>query len=404
VQPLTGGSKVIPSSAAVLTNKARGDLILQLDGDVTLSAPGALMTAELHGSGYARYTSAGVLVWSRSSKQLFTDNVQLNTESPIALMANGDFAVAYQKYDPPTGPVAGTYAYRMGRIAGSTGNLIWEAKYPDTAARPSVVVPRSEKSDFVTFTYCLTSQVQGDAYRVVDSGTAGLVTRLAPSYAMGAAPSADGTTAWIWGQYAHAGSWQLNPLSTQTSPLSPNSGQSGGDAYLLGAQDGTTVGPWFSEGDAGVVMLIAVDSAGDLIVASYSDGYATFNGDQEFFSENAPGKILVKISHTTGKVLWRKALAASPQSLAIAPGDHIVTVDQVTGTATPYGLSIYAGTNGALLSSIKTGSTDSSLVVAAGKTELFVIGPVSRAADFNPGVAVDTQGAQPGLFVSRFSF
>ncbi|MFZ5893114.1 MAG: hypothetical protein ACOY0T_18795 [Myxococcota bacterium] len=406
VQPLTSGSQgIVVRSGGVLTNKPQGDLILQLDGDATLSAPGALMTAELHGSGYARYTTGGVLVWSRSSKQIFTDNFQVLTETPIALMPNGDFAVAYQKYDPPTGPVAGTYAYRLARVGGSNGNLVWEAKYPTTATKPSVVVPRSAKSDFFTFNYCLTYQLTGDVYRIIDAGTSGTLTKLAPSYAMGAAASADGSTAWIWGQYAATGSWQLNPLSTQTWPITPNAGQAGGDAYLLGAQDGATVGPWFTEGDSGVVMLMAVDSAGDLVVAAYSDGYAPFNGDQDFFTTNAPGKILAKISRTNGKVLWRTTLASNPWSIIIAPGDRIVTVDQEGDATTPYTLSIHSGADGALLSRVSTGQNPSGdLVVAAGLTEMFVVGQVSTAADFHPGAAVDSHGASPGLFVSRFAF
>lgn len=412
VQPLTSGSSGVSAlSGAVAKNKPQGDLVLQLNGGVTLSSADAALITTLSGAGYARYTAAGVLVWGRSSKQLL-NNDDLSYESPVALTGTGDLAVAYQRYVPATGPVSGTYHYLLGRIGGNNGTLVWEADYykysSSGAIMMSGIVPRSAKSDFIAYVQAQTFQLGGDIYQFVDSGTAGSGTKLTPSFMFEAAAGADGATLWSWGA---VDGWntpaQLNPWSSQTWQLTTNPSQfSGGDVYILGAKDdGTTIGPWFSEGDYGMLMHMVVDSAGDLIVVARSAGYVTFNGGQDFFTTTSGGVQLAKIRHTDGKVLWRTPLPTTslPDRLVLAPGDRVVTTD-TTSSDGSYTLGIYSGADGALLSRIPVSSKAPVQVLAAGNTEMFLVGSVSTALDFNPGAATDTQGATAGLFISRYAF
>jgi hypothetical protein len=164
VQPVTsGGDAGEVAAAAVFTDGSQDDLLLQLHGDLVLSAPGASMTNELHGSGFARYTPEGTLVWGRAEPALFGD--QARPASAPVILANGDFAVGYLQYDPPSGPVAGTYALRVARVGGHTGNLVWAAKFPWNASSSSdrigSLVALSSSQKLVSFTLAQTFSVGG---------------------------------------------------------------------------------------------------------------------------------------------------------------------------------------------------------------------------------------------------
>jgi hypothetical protein len=325
------------------------------------------------------------------------------------MLANGDFAVGYPKYDPPTGPVAGTYALRVARIGGHTGNLVWEAKFPWSASSVSnlgldVLVPLSADQKIVSFTTALNFTLGGSVCQTTDLGSSGVVTcPVTQNYMMGAAAGADGATLWSWGAYDDTVAAALNPWSSQTWQLTANNGQFvGGDGYLFGARDdGSTTGPWFTEGDYGVAMTLLVDSGGDLVVTAGSDGLVTFNGGQAFLPGS--GLVLAKIDKMNGHILWATPLSVSPNELVVAPGDRIVTISQA-GSDAPYVLTIYSGADGSILSSFSGAGLVANGTVACGNTEMYLAGAVTSPIDFNPGVATDTLGATPGMFVSRFSF
>jgi hypothetical protein len=405
VQPSSSGSSGGGISAvAVFTDGPQDDLLVRLAG-VIASAPGAALTAVVE-DGFARYTPAGDLAWSKERSNLST-NMSGGTPS-VALLPSGDFAIAYRKYDPSSGPVAGTYSERVARIGGHTGNLVWEAKFPRTTTadgtEPGVLVARSQKQDIITFDFAQTLTIGGETCQTSDLGTSGTVTCLGSSgYVMGAAPGVDGVTVWSWGAYDDTIAAALNPWSSQTWQLTTNPSQfSGGDGYIWGSRDdGTTVGPWFTEGDYGVLMNLVVDSADDLIVSATASGYVTFNGGQDFFGSSG-GVLLAKIDHTNGRIVWKTMLSVKPRFIALAPGDRILTVDDVA-SAGAYPLNLYSGADGRHLASFPIGSNDQS-AIASGKTEIYVVGSVSTPTDFNPGAATDTLGSTPGVYISRFTF
>jgi hypothetical protein len=325
------------------------------------------------------------------------------------LLGNGDFALGFVQYDPVNGPVAGTFTARMARVGGHTGDVVWIAKFPSKADRPE----NAELGDFialaashkvVSYSKASTFAAAGAFCQGVDLGTSGSVTcPVNQTYMMGAAAGADGATLWSWGAYDWSGAVQLNPWSEQTWPLTQNPGQfSGGDGYLFGFRDnGTTIGPWFTEGDYGVLMNLIVDPEGDLVVSARSSGFVSFNGGQEFLPNG--GAVLAKINHADGHIIWTTSIAVAPDQLVLAPGDRIVTVSQESGDA-PYVLGIYAGNDGSFLSGFSNAGLVYHGKIACGKTEMYLGGAVSSPTDFNPGAATDTLGATPGVFVSRFSF
>lgn len=406
VQPVTSGSDPgAVAAAGVFTDGTRDDLLLQLNGDLVLSAPGAFTTAELHGPGFARYTPDGALVWGRSNAALLGD--QAASPSAVAIMVNGDFDVGYTQYDPPSGPVAGTYAFRVARVDGHEGNLVWAAKFPwntSSSGRIGLLATLSARQRVISFTPALTSTLGGTVCETMDLGNSGEVTCPASTnYLMGATEGADGSTLWAWGAYGIDGAAALNPWSAQTWQLTENPGQlPGGDGYLLGArEDGTTVGPWFTEGDSGVLMTLLVDSAGALIVTAFATGFVSFNGGQDLLPSG--GAVLAKINPVNGHIVWRTPVASMPYSIFLAPDDRIVTITRPGGDE-PNTLSVYAGSDGSFLSSFSGPGIATYGAIASGKTEMYLAGPVSTASDFDPGAETDVLGTTPGVFVSRFSF
>jgi hypothetical protein len=68
----------------------------------------------------------------------------------------------------------------------------------------------------------------------------------------------------------------------------------------------------------------------------------------------------------------------------------------------PYQIDVYAESDGTLLSSMSAGMM--AQYVATGQTDLFILGTVNAATDFDPGQATDSHGSTPGVYISRFSF
>ena len=403
-------SRSEPWAAFVSTNKEHGDLIVQIrlvSTSVTLSAPGAskISTASggYEGAGIARYTADGTLVWGRDTSQMCNGGV-----GRMAVTSTGEIVVPFLRGDPPIGgPATPTSHYWLGKYNGNTAALIWETIFPSDDVR--TVVPRSAKSDFVTFGAVSDEfgAPGGSVCQVADQSTSATVSRIATKNpAADAVIGADGSTLWVWGYFGGG----LNPWSTNTwaNPRNPYGGR--GAFWLIGAQDtGVSIGPWYSETEQTIQFTnVAVDSAGDLFFAATASGYATFGGGQDFLG--GAGSVLVKLNHTNGNVMWRTLLAKQPAYVANAPGNRIALLDYVDGTLYgTLGLRIFSNSDGTLLSSISTGrtsSTASSLatLIASGTSDLYVVGNVDIAADFNPGTAVDTKGATPGVFISRYTF
>lgn len=404
-------------SAAVQTNKASGDLLVQIrvtKASVTLSAPSEYLTQVSSNStavALARFTATGNLVWGRDLESALgstTDQpINAGLITPFVLAANGDPVLAYYRYDPPpTGPALRTGRYWMARINGNNANPTWATSYA-VGHDPRTIVARSAKNDFISFGPP-PDGAGGSIWRIVDNGTSATATLVGTNYASGALPGSDGETVWLWG-CGYAGTFAINPWSTQTFNITANPSQAAGtDAFILGAQDtGQSIGPWMSEGDWGPLYVVGMDASGDLIVAARSSGYTTFNGGQDFIPQ--AGQVLVKINHITGQIVWRTSLAVAPAQIIAVPGNRIATLtqqlDPITQMPIPnatYIISIYSTADGSLLSTILAGMMGQ--MVAAGTTDLFVLGVVSSAADFDPGAATDSRGSTPGVFISRYSF
>jgi len=401
----TSGSGQV-NSAVVLTNKPQGDLIVQFaeaSSELLLSDPGASMLTNLAGAGYARYTADGKLVWSRSRETLAA-STNVGRESAIALVPPSDFATNYVKYEPPTGPVAGKYFLRLTRVNGNTGNILWEAKYPNTTSAdviPRLLVARPVQGDFLTFDPASSRQSGGEACRVIDSGTSGAVTCSGASYAIQAVSGADGTTAWIWGAPGSTNSFALNPLSSSQWPFSTNPFQYGGeDAFILGIRGASaSVGPWMTEGDYGPGLILAALPSGDLAVTAQGNGFMNFNGAQSLLAQT--GSVLFRLNSTTGQILWRTPLAQSPTTLIAAPGGRIAVLNQASGTNPS--VQLFDGSNGAILSTLPLPPT-SSPVLAAGQSDLFVLGDYSSSVDFDPGTGTDKPSSSRGVYITRYSF
>lgn len=397
------------NSAVVLTNKAQGDIIVQFSGsssELQLSDPGASMLTYLAGSGYARYTADGKLTWSRTIESL-TGSTNVDRESAIALVPPTDFGVSYVKYEPPTGPTTGKYFYRVARINGNTGNLTWEAKYPNTtnvSSRTLFLVPRPAQGDFITLYPVLSRESGGgEACSVTDNGTAGSVTCSGSSYAIAAVPSADGTTAWIWGAPGATGSLPLNPLTMEKWAFTANPFQAGGeDAFILGVRGASTsVGAWMTEGDYGPRLALASLPGGDLAVTAEGNGFMNFNGGQSLLAQS--GSVLFRIATATGQILWRTPLAQAPTSLIAAPGGRIAVLYRAA-SSDPSSVQVFDSTSGALLSTLPLPPSISQQVLAAGQTDLFVIGDYSSAFDFDPGSGTDKPSSTRGVYISRYTF
>lgn len=408
----TNGSGQI-NSAVVLSNKAQGNIIVQLSGDLVLSDANAGVLATLTGVGYASYTPEGNLAWYRSQTNLLK---AVGRESALALLAPADFAVSYVKYDPPTGPVAGTYSFRTSRINGITGNLTWEAKYPTTTNFGStgsryVILPRMAQGNLLTFQplYPGTTPGTNDFCTVTDNGTSGSVTCSGANYSFDGVSGTDGSTAWTWGapgSPTEGGSYKLNPFASTAWPFAGNPYQQGGfggeDAFIVGIRGAsTTIGPWMTEGDYGPGLLLAALPDGDLAVAASGNGYMTFNGDQSLLSK--VGGVLFRLDTKTGQIVWRKPLSQTPDAVIAAPGGRIAVLNPQSGSNNPR-VDLFDAATGSALSTLPLPYALAHSVLAAGQTDLFVLGDFTSAFDFNPGPGTDKPSATRGVYISRYSF
>jgi hypothetical protein len=416
----TGNAPQVVAAA----EEANDDLILETGGTtVTLTAPTDAIGVTANDVGLARYTSNGALVWGRDLEQ------SLNTSSsqpvtvmnggfycPFTLAGNGDIVIVYERANPrPTGPVMQTAQFRLGRIDSNSVALLWESTLP-LNYDATIVVPRAGRNDFVTFGKPpnTNSGVTGSIFEIPNGtgGTGANPNYLAPNDVGGAVSGKDGATIWEWTAQGE-GSGQLNPWSSMTWT------GGFGAAAIIGAQDGgspttsgngTELGPWWSEGDyAPVYNQLAVDGNGDLLLSVTSPGLTRFNGGMPLVP--TAGTSLVKISGSSGSVLWQANLPNSTFAVSTAPGNRIAVIVAAAGTAGGYGsfsdgnlpqtLSLYSGTDGSLLTSFPVGPGAS--VLAPGANDLYVLGVADVAADYNPGSGTDT-GIAPAAFFSRYTF
>ncbi|HVZ85371.1 MAG TPA: hypothetical protein VHG72_00255 [Polyangia bacterium] len=371
--------------------------------------------------GLARYTSGGALVWGRdleqtlgtSSQPVYVTNGQ--TYCPFTLAPNGDVVIVYLRANPPpTGPVAQTSQFRLGRIDSNSTALVWESTLPINYDA-TTVVSRPNRNDFLTFG-APPDMFHGETGSVFEikngsGGTGATPSYLAPNGVGGSVIGKDGITIWEWTAQGE-GSGQLNPWSAMTWN---NPGF--GAAAIIGAQDGgnpstsgngTELGPWWSEGDyAPNFNQIVVDGNGDLVASVTSSGLTRFNGGMAFVP--AAGTSLVKISGSTGAVLWQISLPASTFALSSAPGNRVAVVvssDTTDLVSTPNSalqpmLRLYSDADGSLLTSFSVGPGAS--VLAAGAQDLYVLGVSTASADYNPGAGTDT-GTAPVMYFSRYTF
>jgi len=374
-----------------------------MEGDLTLSDPGASMTTTTTGSAYARYTADGKLALYRSIANLAGPNAA-GGESKLALIPPSDLALSYSKYDPSSGPVAGTYSMRLARVNGITGNLAWEAKYPDKTASsgfPLLVVPRPTQGDILTYRATLSRSGPGQACQALDGGTSATVTCSGDSYAIDAVAGADGSTAWVWGAPGVDKSIPLNPFSTTQWPFKGNPYQYGGeDAFILGIRgNSTSVGPWMTEGDYGPAIGLAALPGGDLAVTAQGNGYMTFNGGQTLVDQMA--FLLFRLDVSNGHILWRTSLKEIPYAVIAAPGGRIAVLFQPSGSNPS--VQLFDGSSGALLSTLPLPPSYYP-ILAAGQTDLSLLGDYSSAVDFDPGNGTDKPSSSRGLYISRYSF
>jgi outer membrane protein assembly factor BamB len=126
-----------------------------------------------------------------------------------------------------------------------------------------------------------------------------------------------------------------------------------------------------------------------------------FNGGQSLLAQT--GNVLFRLATSTGQILWRTPLAQAPTSLIAAPGGRIAVLHN-GATSDPSSVQVFDGTSGALLSTLPLPPSVSQQVLAAGQTDLFVIGDYSSAFDFNPGSGTDKPSSTRGVYISRYSF
>lgn len=399
-------------AAAVAPN---GDVVVEIvpgGNSVRFSPPTGPFVGVYGSTGFARYSPSGVLNWGRDFSPVVTSDGADNF-SPMALASNGDILVTYYKNDPPPppGPARQTGSYRFGRLDGNNPQVLWETAYAYsyTADR---IIPRPAKGDFIAMRrsgYADTDFV----LRVVDGSTA--PTTIAQSFSDGAALAPDGLTMWMWGSGTGSPA-QLNPWSSNTWTVQVNPSQVGmfsADVYIIGArEDGTSIGPWITEGDWQPEFSVAVNAMGDLIIGASAIGPVAINGGQPIIvgtAFNHPLPALIKLNGTTGNIAWRTELPSGFNKVVMAPGGRVVVLSSPLLDSSynvdfeaPNTLGIYDESNGHLLTSFTTGKYVEQ--VAVGAKDIFLVGLVDAATDFNPGAATDTQGAAPGVFISRFSF
>jgi hypothetical protein len=399
--------------ARVAKNSSQGDLFLLFEGKNTvLSDPTSTFQTIVNGPGLARFSAQGDLIWGRNVVSLLSAN---NVSRTFALTSNLDIGVKYRRSYQPSGPVGPITYHSFARIGGNDPTVVWKVDSDSTTTAQieyaQTIAYRQSKNDFIV----VGSDEWGVAWQVEGNSTEQSIKDLGAIYARGTTVGVDGSTLWTWG--AHDGTMKLNPWSTQTWEGNSNPAMGGGyDAFIVGSKDnGTTVGPWFTEGDFGPTMLFAIEETGDLIVVVEAYGYTMFNGGQLIAS--SASSVLIRVRQTDGKILWRTVLPVPAAQIATIPGDRVAILEKRAdfgAGAGPYGIYLYSTVDGRSLSTLSTGLANpvptsvegngGPVMMAAGTSDLFVIGAVVGAADFNPGSATDMKGSTPGVFISRYTF
>jgi hypothetical protein len=416
--PQYAGTKLFPMAmgtgrnifdiAAVSSASSADDLFLLFASNgIRLSEPNAttLVNFDAGATVLARFDPEGVLIWARDLKSVFSAE---RVASRFALAKNSDVFVKFQWETAPSGPVAGTTVHSVARLSGNDAHPIWKSDLDPVCNNVVSIVHRPKPNDVVV----VTELDFGNVCQVVDLGSSAQSYFRATVFSLGAAVGADEHTFWSWG--AHGGTFQTNPWSTATWTVTSNPTSGGGyDAFIVGARDdGSTIGPWFSEGDYQPGFKIITEPSGDLIVAVDAWGYTTFNGGQ--LLAKGRGGVLVRLRHADGKVLWRTELPFGVAQLINLPGGRVgLLEEQPLGTAdVPIRFHLYSVSDGVLSASVVAGGANpvstnldgTSVGVAAGGSDLFIVGTVGSPADFDPGKGEESLGNTPGLFISRYKF
>jgi hypothetical protein len=404
LEPAAGADQVfyVLPAAIVASN---GDLYLQarIQGRITY-APSGLGTSLGSTAEFtdlmtvARLSASGVLQWARDMAFILGDRANSLFTSSIGLAPNDDVMVAYTRTDPPPPPPGtATAQTRLGRIDGGNPTLLWEASYGSLAIA-SKVVTRSSRGDFLTVGGP-PNQFQGCCDKVVQVSAGGATaTILGDYYAYGVLPGRDGSTIWMFGAYA--GTLRLNPWSSMTWNVPSNPNQLGlYDAFIVGAKDdGTSFGPWVTQGDIGpnlAGLVLAAD--GNPVISMGGSASTRINGQDLLQGE---GHVLAKLNAATGVLMWKTDTTDASQKV-VATGDGNIAL-LVAGSTSPT-VRLYASGDGAARASFQVPGIVEH--IAAGSSDMFVVGVIQGSADFNPGTAVDMQSTTtPAIYISRFSF
>jgi hypothetical protein len=348
----------------------------------------------------ARYSSSGVLQWARDMMLLLGNSV--TAIGTVALASSDDLAVVFNRYDPPPPPPGAlTSQDLLGRIDGGNPAIKWEGSYGPGVQRPRPydVIPRPARNDFITMGTG-PDMFHGCCDQIIQMKETGTATVLGPMYSYGAMTGRDGATLWMYGAWSGS-ALRFNPWSQMTWNVPANPFQFGTyDTFIIGAKDdGTSFGPWITQGDEGPALLgFALATDGQPIFTMAGTAPVRINGQELLAGE---GQVVAKLDATTGTVVWKTDIADRPGGIAITGDQGIATV--ALRSDSPPRLTLYDATNGHPRSSfIVPGSI---YKIVAGPTDLFLVGTTTGAADFNPGAATDTQGAAtPGIFITRYSF
>jgi hypothetical protein len=384
---------------------SNGDLFLQVrvHGQIVLgNTPGGTLGGINEGADFiiaARYSSSGVLQWARDMTGLMGDNAYLF--GPVALASGDDLVVAFVRDDPPPPPPGRiTAQYRLARIDGGNPTIKWEASYGVNGPSAYYVVPRAARNDFITMgfgpdmTFCCSPIVQ-----VNGSGTSVNIIGSVYSYNGGAMTGRDGSTLWMYGAWGGSG-LRFNPWSSMTWNVPSNPNQFGQyDAFIVGAKDdGTTLGPWITQGDEGPGLNgFALASDGQPIFSMAGSAPTRINGQDLLVGE---GRVLAKLDATTGTIVWKTDIVDRP-AIAVTGDQGVAAVE--LGTDAPPRLTLFSANDGQVRSSLTVPGMVYRIV--AGPTDLFLVGTTNGSADFNPGAATDIQGGStPGVFITRYSF
>jgi len=117
-------------------------------------------------------------------------------------------------------------------------------------------------------------------------------------------------------------------------------------------------------------------------------------------SGHTPGG--VRSRRSNGVDLGSAGVAQAPSAIITAPGGRIAVLHHAAGTE-PSSVQLFDGETGALLSTLPLPPSTSRSMLAAGQTELFILGSYSSPFDFDPGTDTDLPSSARGVYISRYS-